>query len=122
MPLQRLRLLPAVLVALAASPALAQGATMTVPGLGQVMAGNDFKQTMACKGGAVTVSGSNNKVALTGSCTQISVNGSNNQVMAATVGRIVLVGSGNRVTWAKALKGSKPLTSVTGSDNKVTIC
>ena len=76
--LQILRLLPAVLFALAASPALAQGPTMTVPGLGQVMVGNDFKQTMACKGRAETVSGGNNKVALTGSCTQISVNGSDN--------------------------------------------
>ena len=93
---------------------------MTVPGLGQLVAGNDLRETMACKGGAVTVSGSNNTVTLTGSCTQISVNGSDNRVTAATVGRIVLVGSGNKVTWAKALRGSRPPTSVTGSDNKVT--
>ena len=119
MQLLRLRLVPAVLFTLAASPALAQSATMTVPGLGQVIAGSNFKQTMACKGGAVTVNGNDNKVTLTGTCTQISVNGSDNQVTAATVGRIVLVGSSNKVTWAKALKGSRPLTSVTGSDNKV---
>ena len=93
---------------------------MTVPGLGQLLAGNDLRETMACKGGAVTVNGNDNKVTLTGICTQISVNGSDNQVTAATVGRIVLVGSGNKVTWAKALRGSKPLTSVTGSDNRVT--
>ncbi len=112
-------LFPAVLLVLASSPAAAQGATMTVPGLGQMMAGSDLRQTMACQGGAVTVSGSNNTVTLTGSCTQISVNGSDNRVTAATVGRIVLVGSDNRVTWQKALKGSKPVMSTTGSGNRV---
>lgn len=117
---QKLRWIPVVLFILAGSPALAQGATMTVPGLGQVLAGNDLRETMACKGGAVSVSGSNNTLTLTGSCTQISVNGSDNRVTAATVGRIVLVGSGNRVTWAKAIRGNKPPSTVTGSDNRVT--
>jgi Protein of unknown function (DUF3060) len=113
------KVLPAVLLALAVSCAQAQGATMTVPGIGQVLTGTDMKQTMACRGGAVSISGSSNKVTLTGSCTQITVNGSDNQVTAATVGKIVLVGSDNKLTWHKAMKGSKPAVSATGSGNKV---
>ena len=120
MHVQIQRWIPALLFTLAASPALAQSATMTVPGLGQLISGSNARQTMTCKGGAVTVNGSSNTVSLTGSCTQISVNGSDNRVMAATVGRIVLVGSGNTLTWQKALKASRPVVSVTGSGNKVT--
>lgn len=108
-----------VLLALLSAPAAAQGATMTVPGLGQMVTGNDMKQGLACRGGAVTVTGNGNKVTLTGSCTQITVSGSDNQVTAATVGKIVLAGSDNKVTWQKALRGSRPVVSVTGSDNKV---
>ena len=55
------------------------------------MAGSDLRQTMACKGGAVTVSGSGNRVT------------------AATVGRIVPVNRGSRLP-----------SSVTGSGNLVT--
>lgn len=88
---QILRWIPAVLSAFAVSPACAQSATITVPGLGQVMAGSDLRQTMACKGGAVTVSGSGNRVT------------------AATVGRIVPVNRGSRLP-----------SSVTGSGNLVT--
>ena len=64
---------------------------MTVPGLGQMLAGNDLRETMACKGGALTVSGSGNRVT------------------AATVGRIVPVNRGSRLP-----------SSGTGSGNLVT--
>ncbi|WP_407569970.1 DUF3060 domain-containing protein [Deinococcus altitudinis] len=99
--------------------ALAQSATMTVPGMGQVMAGDGAKQTLKCGGDAVTVSGNGNRLTLSGSCTQVIVKGNGNQILAATVGQFVVNGNGNALTWQKAMKGSVPLQRVTGNGNKI---
>lgn len=104
---------------LSASSVHAQSATMTVPGMGQVVAGDGAQQTLKCVGDAVTVSGSGNRVTLTGTCTQIVVNGDKNMIVAATVGQIVVNGKANTVSWLKAMKGSKPMQRVTGNGNKV---
>ena len=110
----------AALLGLGAAPTHAQSATMIVPGMGQVVAGDGARQTLKCGGDAVTVSGSGNRVTLTGSCTQIVVNGDRNVIVAATVGQIVVNGKANTVSWQKAMKGSKPMQRVTGNGNKVT--
>ena len=104
---------------LSTAPALAQTATMTVPGMGQVVAGDGAKQTLKCGGDAVTVSGSRNRITLSGSCTQVVVNGDNNVIVAATVGQIVVNGRANTVSWKKAMKGTRPMQRVTGSGNKL---
>ena len=104
---------------LSTAPALAQTATMTVPGMGQVVAGDGASQTLKCGGDAVTVSGSRNRVTLSGSCTQVVVNGDNNVIVAATVGQIVVNGRANTVSWKKAMKGTRPMQRVTGSGNKL---
>ncbi len=112
------RLLSILLLSLSTA-AFSQSATMTVPGMGQVMAGDGGKQTLKCAGQAVTVSGSGNRVTLTGSCTQIVVNGDRNVIAAATVGQVVINGKANTVSWQKAIKGSVPMQRVTGSGNKI---
>ena len=111
------RLFPVLLLSFSA--ALSQSATMTIPGMGQVMAGDGAKQTLKCAGAAVTVSGDGNRLTLTGSCTQAVVNGDRNVVVAATVGQFVVNGNGNTLSWQKAMKGSTPMQRVTGSGNKI---
>ncbi len=112
-------LLCAALLGLGAAPTHAQSATMIVPGMGQVIAGDGAKQALKCGNDAVTISGSGNRVTLTGSCTQIVVNGDRNVIVAATVGQIVVNGKTNTVSWQKAMKGTRPMQRVTGSGNKV---
>lgn len=97
----------------------AQTATMTVPGLGRVVAGNGSRQALKCSGDALTISGNSNQITLTGSCTQVVVNGNKNIVAAATVGEIVVNGNSNTVSWQKALKGLKPLIRAPGNGNKI---
>ena len=111
---------PAVLASLLAlGLAFAQTATMTVPGLGRVVAGNGSRQTLKCSGDALTVSGNSNQLTLTGSCTQLVVNGNRNVVAAATVGEIVVNGNSNKVSWTKALKGLRPIIHAPGNGNTV---
>jgi Protein of unknown function (DUF3060) len=103
-------LLCAALLGLGAAPTHAQSATMIVPGMGQVIAGDGAKQALKCGNDAVTISGSG---------TQIVVNGDRNVIVAATVGQIVVNGRANTVSWQKAMKGTRPMQRVTGSGNKV---
>ncbi|WP_424951306.1 DUF3060 domain-containing protein [Deinococcus sp.] len=102
------------------SAALAQSATMTVPGLGRVIAGNGSVQSLRCSGDALTVSGNSNRLTLTGTCTRLTVNGNRNVISAATVGEIVVDGNSNTVSWHTAIKGLKPLVNAPGSGNKIT--
>lgn len=102
-----------------AGSAAAQSATMTIPGMGQMLAGDHAARAMKCGNDAFTISGNSNKVTLTGNCTQVVVNGNKNVVTVVNVGQIVLNGKQNTVTWSKSLKGAKPLTRVTGTGNKI---
>ncbi len=86
----------------------AQSATMTVPGLGQVLAGNASRQTLDCQGGAMTVNGNDNRVTLKGRCLRVSVNGNGNTVTAGTVGQIIIHGRGNAVRWHRAISARGP--------------
>lgn len=113
------RLLLSILLFSLSTPALSQSATMIVPGMGRVLAGNDSRQSLTCKGDAMTISGNGNRVTLAGSCTQVVINGNKNVIVAATVGEIVANGNGNMVSWQKAIKGSRPLLRLTGNGNKV---
>ena len=97
----------------------AQSATMTIPGMGQMLAGDNAARTMKCSGDAVTVGGNSNKLTLTGNCTQVVVSGNKNVVTVVAVGQIVVNGKQNTVTWSKSLKGAKPLTRITGTGNKI---
>ncbi|THF71731.1 DUF3060 domain-containing protein [Deinococcus sp. Arct2-2] len=101
------------------SQVAAQSATMTIPGMGQMLAGDNSARALKCNGDAVTVSGSGNKLTLTGNCTQVVVNGSKNVVTVVAVGQIVINGRQNTVTWSKSLKGVKPMTRITGTANKI---
>ncbi|MFB9994645.1 DUF3060 domain-containing protein [Deinococcus oregonensis] len=101
------------------SPVAAQSATMTIPGLGQMLAGDNSARALKCSGDAVTVSGNSNKLTLTGNCSQVVVNGNKNVVTVVAVGQIVLNGKQNTVTWIRSLKGAKPMTRITGTGNKI---
>ena len=97
----------------------AQSATMTVPGMGQMLAGDNAARAMKCNGDAVTVGGNSNKLTLTGNCTQVVVNGNKNVVTVLAVGQIVINGKQNTVTWSKSPRGAKPLTRIKGTGNKI---
>ncbi|MFL5353497.1 DUF3060 domain-containing protein [Archangium sp.] len=68
----------------------------------------------------VEVNGSDNTVTLTGDCKSINVSGANNKVKAEGVATIDVTGSGNEVTWKRAVGGKKPKVNRSGVDNKVT--
>lgn len=103
----------------------------------QTLTGSSLRQTLDCGGGPVSVSGSSNAVTLIGTCTRVlltgsgnrltltgrvtrlDVEGSSNVVRAQTVGRIQVEGSGNAVSWHKAIRGPRPAVSLTGSSNSV---
>lgn len=68
----------------------------------------------------VEINGSDNQVTLTGDCKSINVSGANNKVKAEGVATIDVSGSGNEVTWKRAVGGKKPKVSRTGVNNKVT--
>ena len=103
----------------------------------QALTGSGLSQTLDCGGGPVSVSGSSNTVTLTGTCTRVvltgsgnrltltgrvsrlDVEGSSNRVGAQTVGRIRVEGSGNAVSWHRAISGPRPTISMTGSSNSV---
>ncbi|UQN09941.1 DUF3060 domain-containing protein [Deinococcus sp. QL22] len=104
---------------LCSTHAAAQSATMTVPGMGQMLAGDNSVRALKCNGNAMTVGGNSNKVTLTGNCTQVVVNGNKNGITVVAVGQIVVNGKQNTVTWSKSLKGAKPLTRITGTGNKI---
>ncbi|RJF72628.1 DUF3060 domain-containing protein [Deinococcus cavernae] len=76
-------------------------------------------QTLNCAGRAVKVSGTNGRVQLLGRCPSVTVTGSGNTVQVEQVGRLVVTGSRNRVTWRKALGGPRPTLLVTGAGNQV---
>lgn len=67
----------------------------------------------------VEINGSDNTVTLTGDCKSITVSGANNKVKAEGVATIDVSGSGNEVTWKRAVGGKKPKVSRTGVNNKV---
>ncbi len=99
--------------------AAAQGATMTIPGMGQMLAGDNSVHALKCSGNAMTVGGHSNRVTMTGNCTQIVVNGNKNVITVVAVGQIVINGKQNTVIWSRSLKGAKPLTRITGTGNKI---
>jgi DUF3060 family protein len=68
----------------------------------------------------VEVNGNDNSVTLTGDCKSINVSGANNKVKAEGVATIDVTGSGNEVTWKRAVGGKKPKVNRTGVNNKVT--
>lgn len=68
----------------------------------------------------VEINGSDNTVTLTGDCKSINVSGANNKVKAEGVAAIDVTGSGNEVTWKRAVGGKKPKVNRSGVNNKVT--
>jgi hypothetical protein len=66
------------------------------------------------------ISGATNGLTFTGDCKGVSVSGSMNKVMLDGVGKLAVTGTGNNVTWKRALgDAKKPKVAVTGLDNKV---
>ena len=76
-------------------------------------------QTFNAEGQDVTVNGNNNKVTIKGSCHALTISGSSNAVTVAAVASIALSGTGNEVSWNKAVDGEKPQITDLGKDNQV---
>jgi Protein of unknown function (DUF3060) len=129
--------LVSALIAVNSPSVLAQTATMTMPGVGQILSGDGSTQTMKCKNDALTVNGNQNLVTITGNCKSVTVNGDTNKVsfkgkvgelivngehntvIGATLGKVSTNGSSNVVTWSKSLSGSQPSTTIKGTGNTV---
>jgi Protein of unknown function (DUF3060) len=72
------------------------------------------QRTIECGGQTVSVSGSKNDLTLRGDCPRVDVAGVGNTVAIEGAGAIEVTGTGNRVTWQRALKGEAPRVSTTG--------
>jgi hypothetical protein len=105
----RLALVAPALLSLAATEVQAQA----------VVEGASKKVTIACGPSGVRVSGLSNQVTLTGTCTNVIVEGKANTVHVATLGRLTLAGSGNRVYWKDGIDGRMPQIDRSAGDNVV---
>jgi len=81
-----------------------------------VIEGASKKVTVAC-GKSVRVAGLSNEVTLTGICDDVTVEGKSNTVHIATLGRLTLAGSSNRVYWKDGIDGRAPRINRSGTDN-----
>lgn len=72
-----------------------------------------------CNGRELTVVGSDNRLTLRGTCPLVRVTGSENTVDADTVGRFLVTGSSNRLTWTRAASGHEPDVTNTGRGNVI---
>lgn len=84
---------------------------------GQGIAENGRTLTFDGRGGSVRVDGNMNTLTLTGVCTRVTVNGNMNTLRVAAVGAVVPTGNANKLTWHKALKGTRPAVSNAGTGN-----
>jgi hypothetical protein len=84
------------------------------------ISGGNQRRTFECGGKNVIVSGSMNELTLRGECPRIDITGGGNTISVDQVGRIDITGAGNRVTWARALDGTRPRVSTTGVGNVIT--
>lgn len=98
-----------------------EAGTDAVSGENVDITGSARRETIACSGNTVvSISGSANALTLTGECKSVSVTGSSNKVTMDGVGEISVTGTGNNVTWKRALgDAKKPKVSATGVGNKV---
>jgi hypothetical protein len=83
--------------------------------------GSGRKETIACSENTmVSISGATNELTFTGNCKGVSVSGSMNKVTLDGVGKLSVSGTGNNITWKRALgDAKKPKVAVTGFNNKV---
>ncbi len=82
-----------------------------------VVEGASKKVTVACGKAGVRVAGLSNQVTLTGVCENVTVEGKSNTVHIATLGRLTLAGSSNRVYWKDGIDGRMPTIDRSGTDN-----
>jgi hypothetical protein len=82
-----------------------------------VVEGASKKVTVPCGKGGVRVAGLSNQVTLTGVCENVTVEGKSNTVHIATLGRLTLAGSSNRVYWKDGIDGRMPRIDRSGTDN-----
>jgi hypothetical protein len=82
--------------------------------------GSNVTESLDCRGGGASVTGSDDVLNLTGGCTALKVAGSNNRVIidVARGATISVTGSNNIVTW-KSDGDAPPQVVQTGSDNTV---
>ena len=76
-------------------------------------------QTFNAESQDVTVNGNHNRVTITGNCHALTISGDANAVQVAAVASIALSGTGNEVTWGKAVDGEKPQITDLGKANQV---
>lgn len=80
---------------------------------------NSRKDTIDCAGGSPSIDGDNNELNFTGECSAIAVGGNGNTISIEAVGAISVLGNNNKVVWARAMKGVRPVVSNFGKGNTI---
>ena len=75
--------------------------------------------TLDCLGRVVHVDGAATDLTLVGECPELEVGGATNNITVETVGRIVVTGISNDISWVAALKGGPPDIEDTGISNEI---
>lgn len=73
-------------------------------------------RTVDCANGTVTIAGRQNTITVTGECRKVDVSGTENNVAIDAVAAIEVTGTGNKVTWSRAVGRDEPRVSLTGSN------
>jgi hypothetical protein len=81
---------------------------------------NMSEKRYQCKAGeGVAITGTGSVYTLSGPCDTVRVTGTGNDVSIDTVRRIEASGTGNSISWTKALVGKAPVTAVQGIGNDI---
>ena len=70
-------------------------------------------------GEGVEIRSTSSVYTITGPCDTVRVKGTGNVVTVTQVRRVELSGTGNSLTWGKALVGDKPITAISGIGNVI---
>jgi hypothetical protein len=109
----------ALLLALAAVPALAQEREVVDAGTSPVVSGTGQRRAVTCNRGRVTVEGQDNQVVMRGPCERVAIKGSGHKVVIEEVGSLSVQGSAQDVQWVRGLDGKDPKVTTSGSGHTV---
>lgn len=109
----------ALVLALAAVPALAQEREVVDAGTSPVVSGTGLRRAITCNRGRVTVEGQDNQVVMRGPCERVAIKGSGHKVVIEEVGSLSVQGSGQDVQWVRGLDGKAPRVVRAGSGHSV---
>ena len=75
--------------------------------------------TLDCLGRIVHVDGAATDLTLVGECPELEIGGATNNITVESVGRIVVTGISNYISWTSAITGDAPEIENTGISNEI---